>query len=134
MGATLKTLHTIMTTQKLYELFVKNNTKGRDGITPNANFKRTYGEISFEEAFESYLTQVNSFLSLKKRIEEFEHFLQAEGVERIQSGISESRYYHYNGIKYRFSSHVYPTGSMTDKTMGVIDLAGDPELINEISF
>ena len=59
-----------MTTQKLYELFVKNNTKGRDGITPNANFKRTYGEISFEEAFESYLTQVNSFLSLKKRIEE----------------------------------------------------------------
>lgn len=123
-----------MTTQKLYELFVKNNTKGRDGITPNANFKRTYGEISFEEAFESYLIQVNSFLSLKKRIEEFEHFLQSEGVERIQSGISESRYYHYNGIKYRFSSHVYPTGSMTDKTMGVIDLAADPELINEISF
>lgn len=30
----------------MFELFVKNNTKGRDGITPNANFKRTYGEIS----------------------------------------------------------------------------------------
>lgn len=123
-----------MTTQKLYELFIKNNTKGRDCVTPNANFKRTYGEISFKEAFEIYLTQINSYLSLKKRIEEFEHFLQAERAKRIQSGISESRYYHYKGIKYRFSSHVYPTGSMTDKTMGVIDLAADPELINEISF
>ena len=55
-----------MTTRKLFELFVKNNTKGRDGITPNANFKRTYGDISFEQAFESYLTNVNDFLSLKK--------------------------------------------------------------------
>ena len=57
-----------MTTRKLFELFVKNNTKGRDGITPNANFKRTYGDISFEQAFESYLTNVNDFFSLKKKV------------------------------------------------------------------
>ncbi|WP_293738986.1 hypothetical protein [uncultured Parabacteroides sp.] len=123
-----------MTTRKIFELFVKNNTKGRDGITPNADFKRKYGEVSFEEAFESYLKEVKSFIFLKKKIDEFESFLQKEGARRIQSGISESRYYYYNGIKYRFSSHVYPTGSMTDKMMGIIDLAADPELINEISF
>ncbi len=123
-----------MTTRKLFELFVKNNTKGRDGITPNANFKRTYGEISFEQAFESYLTNVNDFLSLKKKIDKFESFLLKEGCQRIQSNISESRYYYYGGIKYRFSSHVYPTGSMTDKIIGVVDLAADPELINDVIY
>ena len=123
-----------MTTRKLFELFVKHNTKGRDGITPNAYFKRTYGDISFEQAFESYLTNVNDFLSLKKKIDKFESFLLKEGCQRIQSNISESRYYYYGGIKYRFSSHVYPTGSMTDKIMGVVDLAADPELINDVIY
>ena len=115
-------------------MFVKNNTKGRDGITPNADFKRTYGDVSFEEAFDVYLMGVNSFISLKKKVEDFEKYLLSIGIKRIQSNISESRYYYFNGIKYRFSCHIYPTGSMTDKAMNVIDLAADPELINEISF
>lgn len=123
-----------MTTQQLYELFVKNNTKSRDGINPNADFKRKYGEVSFEEAFEVYLAEVNHYVGLRKKIDAFEKFLQKEGVKRIQSASSESRYYHYNGIKYRFSSHIYPTGSMTDDIMGVVDLAADPELIDKISF
>ena len=123
-----------MTTERLFELFVLSNTKNRDGVNPNANYIRTYGNVPFEEAFEIHLSEVSSFLSLKDKITKFENFLIANGARVDRSNISESRYYFYNGIKYRFSSHVYPTGSMTDKILGVVDLAADPELINEVKF
>jgi len=123
-----------MTTKKLFELFILNNTKGRDGVNPNANYIRTYGNVSFEEAFEVYLSNVASFVSLKDKIAKFEKFLIANDAKVAHSNISESRYYFYNGVKYRFSGHVYPTGSMTDKILGVVDLAADPELINEVKF
>lgn len=123
-----------MTTEKLYECFVKNNTKSRDGVTPNANFKRTYGDVSFEEAFEVYLKEVSYYIGLREKIDEFENYLQREGTRMEKSNISESRYYYYKGIKYRFSSHVYPTGSMTNDILGVVDLAADPELINDVVY
>lgn len=123
-----------MTIKRLFELFILNNTKGRDGINPNADYIRIYGNLPFEEAFEIYLSNVNSFVCLKGKIDKFENFLIANNAKVTHSNISESRYYFYNGIKYRFSDHVYPTGSMTDRILGVVDLAADPELINEIKF
>lgn len=123
-----------MTTKRLFELFVLNNTKGREGVNPNANYIRMYGNISFEEAFEVYLSNVASFLSLKDKITKFEKFLISNNAKVTYSNISESRYYFYNGVKYRFSDHVYPTGSMTNKILSVVDLAADPELIDEVKF
>ena len=63
-----------MTTKRLFELFILNNTKGRDGVNPNANYIRTYGNVPFEEAFEVYLSNVASFISLKDKITKFEKF------------------------------------------------------------
>lgn len=123
-----------MTTKRLFELFILDNTKGRDGVNPNSNYVRTYGNVSFEEAFEVHLSNVASFVSLNDKITKFEKFLIANDAKVTHSNVSESRYYLYNGIKYRFSGHVYPTGSMTDKILGIVDLSADPELINEVKF
>ena len=68
------------------------------------------------------------------KIRDFENFLIAQGCKRENSNISESRYYIYNGVKYRFSGHIYPTGSMTNELLKVVDLAADPELIDNIKF
>lgn len=121
-----------MTTDELFEMFCKNNTNGIG--RKERRYIETYGDIPFEEAFVEYLSEWNKYEELKDKISRFEQFLINEGIKPVQSNISESRYYNYKGIKYRFSGHVYPTGSMTDRIWGVIDLAADPELINEIDF
>ena len=123
-----------MTTERLFEIFVKQNTKNRDGVNPSAGFYRQYGHVSFEEAFEVYLSHMNSVLEIRNKVRDFENFLISSGCPCEQSKVSESRYYYWNGCKFRFSSHIYPTGSMTNRTLGVYDLAAEPELINEISY
>ena len=123
-----------MTTARLFELFVLNNTKGRDGVNKNAKFREVYGDVSFEEAFEVYLAEINIYISLRAKIAAFEKFLIKNNVQSVYSNISESRYYYYEGVKYRFSAHVYPTGSMTSELMGVVDLAADPELIEKVKY
>lgn len=122
-----------MTTERLFELFKKNNTKQRDGVTPNADFFRKYGnEATFESAFEVYMKSISEFTARYEKINKFEEFLISEGAQHQQSRISESRYYNYKGMKYRFSGHIYPTGSMTNDF--TIDLAAEPELIDNINF
>jgi len=68
------------------------------------------------------------------KIKRFENFLIEKGARCENSNISESRYYYYDGKKYRFSAHVYPTGSMTNEMLGVVDLAADTYLIDNINF
>lgn len=120
--------------------FISNNTAVRkDGsLRLLACFREKYGNMTLDEAFESFYAEVTGFLSLKDKIKAFENFLRkevAEGRCRYEeSRISESRYYRWNGTKYRFSSHVYPTGSMTDKIMNIVDFAADPELINNVKY
>lgn len=123
-----------MTIERLYELFVKNNTRHGDGITPSWMFKRDYNDMSFEEAFNIYINRIGRFKDAIEKVRRFENFLIKEGCDPIKSNVSESRYYFYKGIKYRFSGHVYPTGSMTNEILGIVDLAADPELINNINF
>lgn len=123
-----------MEKEKFFELFVKSNTKNRDGIHPNAEYKRRYGDVPFEVAFESYYLHIQEFTNLHRRVAEFERFLCEKGIKCENSKISESRYYYYKGVKYRFSSHVYPTGSMTDEILGIVDLCANPELIESVEF
>lgn len=123
-----------MTREKMYELFVLNNTKSRDGIRPSADYIRKYGNVPFEEAFERYLQEVGYFISLRQKIDNFEKFLRSINCPVVNSKASESRYYRYNGVQYRFSSHVHPTGSMTDNFLKIVDFAADPELINNVHY
>ena len=122
-----------MTTAKLLHLFKGNNTKNTDRINVNADFKAKYGDISLEEAFYShYLPKINKYAERRKKIDAFEDYLISIEAPCQESKVSESRYYQFQGMKYRFSSHVYPTGSMTNDF--TIDLCAEPELIDSINF
>lgn len=132
---------TVMTNKEtIKQRFISNNTAVRkDGsIRLLACFREKYGNMTIDEAFELFYAEVTGFLSLKDKIKAFENFLRnevAEGRCRYEeSRISESRYYRWNGTKYRFSSHVYPTGSMTDEIMNIVDFAANPELINNVKY
>ena len=69
---------------------------------------------------------------LYDKIKKFEQYLISQNARCVQSSKSESRYYYYKCKKYRFSSHIYPTGSMTNDLLGVVDLCADKCLIDEI--
>lgn len=113
-----------------------NEKKGFCRLT--SGFYQRFGKMTLRQAYESELVRWAEVKERHAKIEKFEQFLLSIGCQRIQSNVSESRYYHYNGVKYRFSSHFYPTGSMTqryqDGTYSVIDLTADPDLINEIEY
>lgn len=118
-----------MTLQEHFRLFVEGNTR-KDNVTPCQSYKDKYGDMSFEDAFQIHWAEVQSYLGLKAKIDKFEARLIALGATCQQSNISESKYYKYDGYTFRFSSHVYPTGSMTDEMLKVYDFAANPELIN----
>lgn len=118
-----------MTREQHFNLFVKGYTR-KDGVTPTMSYKEKYGEMSFEESFETHWKSCAAYMVLMNKIDRFENRLIALGAVRENSNISESRYYQYDGYKFRFSSHVYPTGSMTNELLKVYDFAADPELIN----
>lgn len=113
-----------------FELFKKTLTNGVG--KPDRRFIEQYGNVSFEDAYLVYEEESKKRFLMYEKIEEFELFLISQGVTETQSNVSESRYYSYKGMKYRFSSHIYPTGSMTSDNC--IDFAADPHLIHEIKF
>jgi hypothetical protein len=113
-----------------FERFCKTFTNGVG--RKEKRFIDTYGDVSFEQAYPLYLEKIGYYDSLRKKINNFEQFLISQGVEGVQSKVSESTYYNWGGKKYRFSNHIYPTGSMTNDF--TVDLCADPHLINEINF
>lgn len=119
-----------------YDRFLDRYTKTRkDGsFRILAIFKDHFGNVSLEEAYESELKRIAKIDEREAKIRRFENFLIEKGARCENSNISESRYYYYDGKKYRFSAHVYPTGSMTDEVLGVVDLAADTYLIDTINF
>ena len=117
---------TIPTFERFKKIFT--NRAGK----PERRFIEQYGDVSFEEAYPLYVERITAMFSTKDKIDAFEKFLRSQGVECKQSNVSESRYYYYNGMKYRFSSHIYPTGSMTSEYC--VYFAADPELIHTIKF
>jgi len=123
-----------MTTERLKELFIQNNINA-EGKSNYHFFRATgFSFLPLEEAWDIYLAKVDLMKSRWLKIERFEAFLRSQNVEEKQSKISESRYYNYNGVTYRFSSHVYPTGSMTNLDFGKVDLCADPDLIDDVNF
>lgn len=96
-------------------------------------FYRDYPGKTLPQAYSEYAERINKFIALRKRVDEFERTLEARGLRATRSNISESRYYHINGVKIRFSAHMYPTGSMTNQLPNgcylTIDLAAEPQLI-----
>lgn len=121
----------------IFKLSFTSSSK-KKGVRKNAEFRRTFGNMPIMQAYKQYKVEQElldkKILDLRTKINNFENFLRKQGVKCTQSNISESRYYYYNNKKYRFSGHVYPTGSMTDDLLGVVDFAADPELINEIKY
>lgn len=119
-----------MKTVPSFEMFKKTMTK-YNGKTERRFFD-IYGNVSFEEAYQVYFKNISQMFSTADKINSFENLLRSLGVVETQSNVSESRYYNYNGMKYRFSSHIHPTGSMTSDNC--IDLAANPEMIHNINF
>ena len=113
-----------------FEQFKKTFTNGAG--RKERRFFETYGDVSFEEAYPIYCERIKLVIKRQEKISDFEKYLQSQGVEKIQSNISESRYYYFGGIKFRFSNHVYPTGSMTSETC--VDFTANPEMIDNIKF
>ena len=110
--------------------------QGHERMKKNAEYRRTFGNMSVLEAYAQFKAEHDARMAkyeeLEKKISNFEKYLISQNAKCVQSKKSESRYYYFNGKEYRFSAHVYPTGSMTNELLGVIDLCADKELIYEI--
>lgn len=122
---------TTMTREEDYKLFVKQNTNRRNGKILKC-YKEKYGDMPMEEAFEQHYQSICEYEKLIEKVDKLETYLLNQEIRPVYSNISESRYYHFKGLKLRFSSHVYPTGSMTDRLMNVYDLCAEPNLIDEV--
>ena len=110
--------------------------QGHERMKKNAAYRRTFGNISVIEAYAQFKAEHDARMAkyeeLENKIANFEKYLISQNAKCVESSKSESRYYYYNGKKYRFSSHIYPTGTMTNELLGIVDLCADKELINEI--
>lgn len=119
--------------------FEKGDPRRDKAVTRrNAKYYETFGrEINIVQAFEKffgeYVIEITQHLKWCEKIDAFEKFLIKNGCQCKQSNISESRYYTYNYITYRFSGHIYPTGSMT-RNGQMVDFAANPWLIEEVDF
>lgn len=120
-----------MTREERFQQFVRANTNEINGRILRC-YRDRYGDMPMEEAFEIHDKEVQAYMAQSKRVDELERWLWTQGVSSTQSRVSESRYYTYNGVKIRFSSHIYPTGSMTDRVMKVYDMCADKHLLDEL--
>jgi len=116
--------------------FIKDYTTTRkDGsLRILRDYKEKFGAMPFEQAYEQEQARISKIAERRMRIQAFEEFLIQQGARCENSRISESRYYYYKGVKYRFSAHIYPTGSMTNEMLNIVDFAADIHLIDDISF
>lgn len=137
--------HTITTVKIMRNLilhtFKCNYTKvvGKQGCErrkTNAAFFHKFGNMPIMQAYSIFKTEYEErgteSARLHDKVNKFERYLISQNARCVQSNKSESRYYYYKCKKYRFSSHIYPTGSMTNDLLGVVDLCADKCLIDEI--
>ena len=96
--------------------------------------KEKYGDVSIETAFQQFKEERMVAVRRYRKLQEFEKFLHNNAQRITQSSQSLSTYYQYNGVEYRFSNHIYPTGSMTNSDGSKIDLAADIHLIDKITW
>jgi len=122
----------------LKDAFVKGFTVEGKGQSLNAHGRKSFGDVDVDAAWQIQQNRYWEIKGVAAKIRAFESYLIATGANRVQSQQSESRYYYYEGVKYRFSAHYYPTGSMTSNGSNggckVVDLCADPHLINDVKF
>ena len=107
-----------------------------------AEVRDKYGTRDIEEAFSKWKAERSAEMRTNhernQKLHRFEQFLHEHANHIQQSNISRSTYYQYKGTEYRFSDHVYPTGSMTQKwgdgSYAKIDFAADKHLIDDITW
>lgn len=104
-----------------YDRFVKNNTVlKKDGTRRLSKaFRDKYGEnADLKEIWQTIeIPRLDNLYKEEELLRRFESFLKkqvANGKAQVQyNKQSESRYYQWKQAVFRFSSHRYPTGSMT---------------------
>lgn len=105
---------------------------------PNRRAREEYegldGEMLRDAVVNAEIKRLTSLFDREKKIDAFEEYLKSVGANVNQSSKSESRYYNLNGVTYRFSGHIHPSGSMTNFDMNKIDLTAEPHLIDNIDF
>ena len=110
--------------------------QGHEKTKKNTKYRREFGNMPVMQAYAQYKAEHDARMAkyneLENKISNFEKYLISQNAKCVQSNKSESRYYYFNGKEYRFSNHIYPTGSMTNELLGVVDLCADKELIYEI--
>jgi hypothetical protein len=113
-----------------FDTFCKLNLNSFDRA--DWNFRKKYGNVDFETAYELYLSEMMFKARCNERIEEFKNFLISGGYPVSYSHLSNSVYFTYNSIKYRFSDHAHPLGSLSYTT--TIDLYTDFDQILFVDF
>ena len=108
-----------------------------------ASAREEFGTSDMAEARAKFKSQINEERRVNhersQKLHRFEQFLHDHATHIQQSNISRSTYYQYKGTEYRFSDHVYPTGSMTQRNYegggySKIDFAADQYLIDDITW
>lgn len=126
--------------QDYHQSFIERITvKKKDGTRRLlSSFRKEYGnDPDIEKIWQEVEIPRLKKIQLKTLLTtKFEQFLKKEveaGRARVeQSKQSESRYYRWNGADFRFSSHVYPTGSMTQHhVLNIYDMT-DYDIIFEV--
>ena len=107
---------------------------GKPNVRAREEFGGLEGEDLHQAVVKNEIERITTLAKRQKRIDAFEDYLKSIGANANQSSKSESRYYNLNGITYRFSGHIHPSGSMTNFDMNKIDLAAEPHLIDNIDF
>jgi len=131
--------HPVRTDEELRESFERGFVhEKRDGSRRLlAAARERYGTNDMDEAFEKYKQEHLELHRQHEKIRSLEKFLRENATQISKSRQSQSTYYYYKGTTYRFSDHVYPTGSMTrrwpDGTFDKVDLTVEPYLIDEVA-
>ena len=129
-----------MSEEDIKKMAEKNyrNSYIRPNGKPNVRAREEFGGLEGEDLHQAVvkneIERITTLAKRQKRIDAFEDYLKSIGANVNQSSKSESRYYNLNGVTYRFSGHIHPSGSMTNFDMNKIDLAAEPHLIDNIDF
>lgn len=107
---------------------------GKPNLRAREEYEGLDGEALHDAVVSAEIERLTILIRRERKIEAFEKYLKSVGANENQSSKSESRYYSLNGVAYRFSGHIHPSGSMTNFVMNKIDLAAEPHLIDNIDF
>ena len=107
---------------------------GKPNLRAREEYEGLDGEALHDVVVNAEIKRLTTLFNREKKITAFEEYLESVGANVNHSSKSESRYYNFDGVVYRFSGHIHPGGSMTNFDMNKIDLTAEPHLIDNIDF